>query len=142
MVQSLGQVGQTYKWEREWPSIAMHPAMRVFPPLCLPLHARPLPLQHPAPLHIISLMQVESQQSHLHIRPQAWPWGSRSRLFPLLCLGPCLRHLLPLLQGPHTRGLSFGMISGHSFSPETCSHTLQTPRGTQLSVKTKIEHVV
>ena len=111
------------------------------PPLCLPPHARPLPVQHPAPLHVISLARVESQQTHLDIRRQARPRGSCSRLFRPFHPGPRLRHLPPLLQGPHMRGLSFRMNSGLYFSPEMYSRTLKPPRGTRLGGKSKIEHM-
>ena len=70
-------------------------------PLRLPLHARPLPLQRPAPLRVLSLARTDLWHPHLHICPQALCRGSPFRLFLMLCKGAHLRHIPPPFQSSH-----------------------------------------
>ena len=126
-----------FHWEAEGPGSLLRPPLRRYACPRLPPHARPLPLQRPAPLRVISLARVESWRTRLDIHRQARPWGSCSCLFPCFPSGPCSRHFPEPLQGPHTRGISFRTIPGLYFSPETCSCALKTPRGTRLGVKSK-----
>jgi hypothetical protein len=52
------------------------------PPLCLPPHACPLPVQRRAPLHIISLPGTDPLRTHMQIRPQVLCRGPHSCPFP------------------------------------------------------------
>ena len=72
--------------------LCMPPLM---PTLCLPPHARPLPLWQQALLHVIPLAGTLPQQSHSYFCPQVQCLDSHLHLFLPLHLGTCLC-LLPL----------------------------------------------
>ena len=88
---------------------------RVFPqlrPVCIPPHARPLPLQRWAPLRLLSLARTDPRRTRLHIRPQALHRGMRFRSFPPPRSGMRLRHLLPHFRSWDILGITPRQVSG------------------------------
>ena len=65
-----------------------------FPPPCLPARPRPIPLQRPAPLHILSIARIRPRRPRLHIPAQRC---ARARVFAGF---RCFAHVRPLLPAP------------------------------------------